>query len=390
MRIVMASWEYPPLVVGGLAAHVDGLSRALARRGHEVVVLTLHHPDAPDDSVVEGVRVLRAHADLPWVPHDNFLAQMASANHKLVQLTTRLRGWRPHVVHAHDWLVAWAGDTIHALWDVPLVATVHATERGRNRGHLPPGQPSAINAVEWWLTYQADAVVTCSQFMVDEVRQAFHLPNGKVVEVPNGVDPHEWAAPPGTGRGNGGPWVFSWGRIQQEKGFQTLVEAAPLLRSAVPGIRVVIAGRGGFLGDLQHRAHDLGVADIVSFLGFVPDDQLVRHLQTCSCAVIPSLYEPFGIVALEALAAGAPLVAAASGGLTEVLGGTEAGLLHRPGDPGDLAHQVVRMLTEPGLATRCQTAGQHLVAERYTWDAVAAATEPVYEKAVVAGPTSSR
>lgn len=378
----MASWEFPPLVVGGISPHVDGLSRALVRRGHEVVVLTLHHPDVPEDYEVAGVRVLRAHADLPWVPHDNFLAQMASANHKLVQLATLLPGWRPDVVHAHDWLVAWTGDTLHQLWDVPLVATVHATERGRNRGHLPPGQPSAINAVEWWLTYQADAVIACSEFMVREVEDAFHLPLAKINEVPNGVDPHEWAPAAGTPRGAGGPMVFSWGRIQQEKGFQTLVEAAPLLRDAIPGLRIVVAGRGGFLGDLQHRAHDLGVAHMVTFLGFVPDDQLLHHLQTCSAAVIPSLYEPFGIVALEALAAEAPLVAAASGGLTEVLGGTDAGLLHRPGDPGDLAHQVIRMLTEPGLAARCQEAGRRLVADRYTWDAVAAGTEPVYERAV--------
>ena len=97
MKVLMVSWEYPPLVVGGLAAHVDGLARALARQGHEVVVLTLHHEDVPDDAVVDGVRVLRARADLPWLPPENFIAQMASANHRMVQLTTKLGGWRPDV-----------------------------------------------------------------------------------------------------------------------------------------------------------------------------------------------------------------------------------------------------------------------------------------------------
>src|SRR4051812_19736427 len=155
VRIAMLAWEFPPLVVGGLAAHVDGLSRALARAGHEVVVLTLHHPDVPDDYEVEGVRVLRAHADLPWLPPEGMLAQMASANHKLVQLTARLGGWRPDLVHAHDWLVAWGGDTLRALWERPLVATIHATEKGRHGGNVPPGEPAGIHAVEWWLTYQA-------------------------------------------------------------------------------------------------------------------------------------------------------------------------------------------------------------------------------------------
>ncbi|HEX9260308.1 MAG TPA: glycosyltransferase family 4 protein, partial [Acidimicrobiales bacterium] len=204
MRVLMLSWEFPPLVIGGLAAHVDGLSRALVRDGHEVTVLTLAHPDVPDDYEVEGVRVLRAHADLPWLPDDSFIAKMASANHKLVQLSTRLGKWRPDVVHAHDWLVAWAGDTLHTLFDRPLLATIHATEMGRSRGHLPPGQPSGIHAVEWWLTYQADHVIACSRYMVEEVLAAFEVPADKVTMVPNGVDAGEWAPPKGTVRGSEG------------------------------------------------------------------------------------------------------------------------------------------------------------------------------------------
>jgi glycogen synthase len=325
MRICMVSWEYPPLVVGGLATHTDGLSRALARQGHDVTVLTLHHPDAADDSVVDGVRVLRARADLPWLPEDAFLARMASANHKLVQLSALLDA-PPDVVHAHDWLVAWAGDSLQVLWNRPLVATIHATERGRNRGFVPPGQPAGINAVEWWLTYQAKRVIACSQFMVEEVTSAFHLDRSKIDEVPNGVDAAAWEPPPGLQRGDPrGPLVVSWGRVQYEKGFQTLIEALPHLRHRVPGVHAVLAGRGSHLGELQHLAHRLGVADLIHFAGFVPDDELRRLLQIASCAVIPSLYEPFGIAALEALAAGAPLVAAASGGLAEVLGSPGAG-----------------------------------------------------------------
>ena len=157
----MVTWEYPPRVVGGISPHVDGLAGALARAGHDVVVLTLSHPDAPAEQVVDGVRVLRCAFDLPWLPEDDLLAQMASVNHQLVQLLARLPGWRPDVVHAHDWLVAWAGDTLRALWDVPMVCTVHATERGRHGGHLPSGQPSGIDATEWWLTYQSREVICC-------------------------------------------------------------------------------------------------------------------------------------------------------------------------------------------------------------------------------------
>jgi glycogen(starch) synthase len=375
----MVSSELPPLVIGGLATHVDGLSRALARAGHEVAVLTLHHPDAPDDSIVEGVRVLRAHADLPWLPDSDLLARMSSANHKVVQLAAALDGWRPDVVHAHDWLVAWAGDDLRALWGVPLVATIHATERGRNGGDVPGGQPAAINSVEWWLTFQAATVITCSRYMRDEVMGAFQLPPDKVHVVPNGVDAGAWAPVGPDQRGGGPPVVVGWGRVQYEKGFQTLVAALPALRTSHPDLRVVIAGRGSFLGELEAIAQGLGVDHMVRFPGFVSDEELRRLLHTCTSAVIPSLYEPFGIVALEALAAGAPLIAAATGGLVEVLAGTGAGLLYPPGDTGALATALQRMIDDPDQAALSRAAAAHLVHDVYSWDAVAAATVPVYQ-----------
>lgn len=379
----MVTWEYPPRVVGGISPHVAGLSQALARAGHDVVVLTLAHPDSADDEVVDGVRVLRCHTELPWLPEDDFLARMASVNHHLVQLSARLGGWRADVVHAHDWLVAWAGDTLRALWSAPLVSTVHATERGRQGGHIPAGQPSGINATEWWLTYQSRHVICCSQFMVDEVVHAFQLPRDKVHLVPNGVDADDWSPPvPAPARGGPGPLVVAWGRVQYEKGFQTLIDAAARLRHDLPGLRVVIAGRGGYLDELRHLAQVRGADRHVEFPGFVSDVDLRALLHRASAAVIPSLYEPFGIVALEALAAGAPLVAAASGGLVEVLDGSGAALLYPAGDADALEERLRRVLTDPAVAIAGQRAGAALVRERYSWDAIAAFTAPIYAAAV--------
>jgi glycogen(starch) synthase len=382
----MVSWEYPPFVVGGIAAHVDGLARAMARAGHDVVVLSLQRhehgaPIVPDDEVVEGVRVLRATADLPWLPDNDLVARMASANHQLVALAARLGEWRPDVVHAHDWLVAWAGDTLKTLWDKPLVATIHATERGRHGGHVPAGMPAAINAVEWWLTYQAREVIACSKFMVREVVDGFELPIEKVHLVPNGVDPDVWQPAVADKPVPREPLVVAWGRVQYEKGFQVLVRAIAELRTQLPEVRCIIAGRGSYLPELQSQVDVEGVGDIVDLAGFVPDDELKATLQRASCVIIPSLYEPFGIVALEGMAAGAPTIVARTGGLAEIVDGTDAGLLFEPGNHHDLAARIRDVLTDTTLAAQMRTKAAALIAERYTWDAIAVATVEVYRTA---------
>jgi len=381
----MLSWEYPPLVVGGIAAHVDGLARALVRAGHEVTVCSLHHPSEPDDTTIEGVRLLRADVGLPWLPEDDPVGRTASANHHLVQLAARLGGWRPDVVHAHDWLVAWAGDTLRALFGVPLVATVHATERGRHGGHLPPGLPGSINAVEWWLTYQAREIIACSRFMVRETIGDFELPPGKVHLVPNGVDTERWRTSTDRSQPRS-PLVVAWGRIQYEKGFQVLARAIGALRHRVPGIRCVIAGRGSYLPELQTHIEIEGVGDLVHLAGFVSDDELRALLADAACVVIPSLYEPFGIVALEGMAAGAPVVVARTGGLAEILDGTGAGLLFEPGDHHGLADAIAGLVERKDDADALVATAGRLLSDRYSWDAIAASTVEVYRTAL-APPT---
>ncbi|TPW16548.1 MAG: putative alpha-1,4-glucosyltransferase [Acidimicrobiaceae bacterium] len=380
----MLSWEYPPFVVGGIAAHVNGLARAMARGGHEVVVFTLqrHEPGTAavaDDEMVDGVRVVRAATELPWLPEGDLVAAMASANHQIVALAARLGTWRPDVVHAHDWLVAWAGDTLKTLWQVPLVATVHATERGRHGGHLPPGMPAAINSIEWWLTYQAREVIACSKFMVREITGAFELPATKVHLVPNGVDPALWELTGSTEPPE--QLVVAWGRVQYEKGFQVLVRAIAELRQRVPGIRCVIAGRGSYLPELQTQIDVEGVTDIVDLAGFVPDSDLRSILSRAGCVIIPSLYEPFGIVALEGMAAGAPTIVAKTGGLAEIVEGTDAGLLFEPGDHHDLADKIHQVLTDEVTAAAMRTNAAALIHDRYSWDAIATSTVAVFETA---------
>jgi glycogen synthase len=387
----MVSWEYPPIVVNGIATLVEGLAKELARDGHEVVVLSLRHgarSHVPDDVEVDGVRVLRASADLPWIPQDDTVASVSSANHQLVGLAGALGSWRPDVIHVHDWHAAWAGDALRKLWNAPLVATVHATEFGRHGGHLPPGEPTTISSVEWWLAERSDGVICCSQFMRREVLDGFELSPDHVRLVPNGVTPDDWAPPPDE-RIEREPLVLAWGRVKYAKGFQALSTAMAVVRQRVPNVRCVIAGRGPYLPELQLQVDVEGVGDVVQLAGHIPDAQLRRLLHRAGCAVIPSLYEPFGVVALEAMAAGAPVIAARTGGLAEIVANSDAGLLFEPGNVEQLAERIIEVLTKPELSTSLQDGAVRLLRDRYSWDAIAQATTAAYAEATARHTASS-
>ena len=150
------------------------------------------------------------------------------------------------------------------------------------------------------------------------------------------------------------------------------------LRQRVPGVHCIIAGRGTYLPELQTQMDVEGVTDIVDLAGFVPDDELHRILRRAGCVIIPSLYEPFGIVALEGMAAGAPTIVARTGGLAEIVDGTGAGLLFEPGNHHDLADRISSVLTDPALAASMTARAAELIDDHYTWDAIAATTLDVY------------
>ena len=376
----MVSWEYPPYAVTGVSTHVRGLARALVASGHDVVVFTPSVPDSSDDTDDDGVRVRRTAIDLPWIDESDVVASAASANHHLVALIAGLDGWSPDVVHGHDWRTGWAAHTIARVTRAPLVMTMHGTEHSRHSGHVPPGEPSNIHAVENWLAWAADLVVCNSRFMATDVLDAFEIDPSRVRLVPSGIDAEAWVAPADTIRE---PLVMAWGRVLYEKGFQVVAQAIARLRGRVPELSGVIAGRGPYLAELQSQIDVEGVNDLVHLAGFVPDVELRSTLHRAGCVVIPSLYEPFGVVALEALAAGAPVIAADTGGLHEILAGTGAALLFEPGNDAELATAIERVLTEPDLAENLTNRARRLVRDTYSWDAVAARTVETYRDLTV-------
>lgn len=389
-RILMLSWEFPPRIVGGIARHVAELSRALAEMGLEVDVVTSHHPGAAEleelalsDGAEGRLRVLRA-GPPPVNPLD-FVCEIHQLGFALVERLLRDGPGHYDLVHAHDWLVGFPGRTVKHGLGVPLVATIHATEAGRQQGIHTPMQ-GYIQSVEWLLTYEAWKVICCSQAMLSEVAQSLRTPPDKLQVVPNGVDPErldsraspeELAAFRRKWAGEDERIVLFVGRLVREKGAHVLIEALPEVLAAHPEVKVVVAG-GGWWGHLAARAAELGVRDKVVFAGFVPDEDLARLYAVADVAAFPSLYEPFGIVAIEAMAAGIPAVVSDVGGFREVVRHEETGIHTWANNPQSLAWGLGRVLSEAELAERLGRNGREEVRKRFAWREIAARTLEVY------------
>ncbi|MBI4729783.1 MAG: glycosyltransferase family 4 protein [Acidobacteria bacterium] len=388
MRILILSWEYPPRIVGGLGKHVHRLSTALAEAGHTVHVVTRDHPDAPPEEIVDGVHILRIGEYPPMVPFEDLIPWVLQFNVGVLERATALlMEEEVDVLHAHDWLVAYAAAGVKGLFDVPLVSTIHATEYGRHQGHLPGAMNKLIHQVEWWLTYESRRTITCSQYMRDEIQRIFDLPPEKQDVIPNGVDLAQFARPGGieafraSRLAGGEKMVFFAGRLEFEKGVQTVLDALPLVLARQP-VRFFVAGIGTHAAELRDHAERLGLSGLVHFLGFVPDEELWTWYAAADLAVVPSLYEPFGMVALETMAAGTPCIAADTGGLRELVVHDATGLRFIPGDPRSLAGMISRLLTDSRLDRRLTIDARRMLDEQFSWRSIAARTVGVYARAM--------
>jgi glycogen(starch) synthase len=390
----MLSWEYPPVLVGGLGRHVHALATALATAGHEVTVVTRHAPDAPLEEVLDGVRVVRAPEDPPTFPlaTPSLLAWTMAFNHALTRAALHATATETFdVIHAHDWLVTHTAVTMRDHLGIPLVATIHATEAGRHQGWLPDEMNKCIHTVEWWLGHEASKIIACSSYMRWEVSRLLELPTDHVAVIPNGVDALHWQAPPravAQARARfaaEGPLVGFAGRLVYEKGVQHIISALPQLRHRHPGLRLVIAGDGPFKAELQEETHKRGLEHAVHFAGFVGDD-LPATLAASDAVVVPSIYEPFGMVALEAAAAGAPRAVAATGGLAEIVEPGVTGVTFPAKDPDALAEAVSLLLGDEQGARRMASRARVMVRSRYGWAAIAASTAAAYRDTIANTP----
>ena len=388
-RVLILSWEYPPIVEGGLARHVRKLSEQLVAQGHEVHVLTRGGGRLDARELRHGVHVHRVRepdfpkddldAFISWVDHMN--EDMRAAGAELVEEIA------PDLVHSHDWLVAGAARKLARDAGVPWLVTVHATEYGRHQGWVDKHPQSHIHAVERRMVRGADRVITCSHYMRRHVADVFRIRASKVTAIANGIDPSDLqtvADLPRLRARYAQPderLILLVGRLVYEKGFHLALDALggrDGLIERLGNVRFLIVGSGTAETELKEQAERLGLMEHGSFVGWTGDDELHSLYRIADLCLVPSIYEPFGLVALEAMASGCPCIVADTGGLREVVpGGGRVGLRFRPKDSKALGRMAEQILSDDALRDRLVAeAREHVL--RFDWADVARQTATVY------------
>jgi glycogen(starch) synthase len=283
----------------------------------------------------------------------------------------------PDVVHAHDWLVAHPAAALAEFYDVPLVSTMHATEAGRHGGWISGAVSRQVHALESWLARLSDALITCSASMRDEITTLFGPNLSDISVIRNGIDSTRWPFAMRR-KHDGPPRLLHFGRLEYEKGIHDLIAALPRIRRTHPGTTLTIAGEGTQLDWLTDEARRHRVLKATKFVGHLEHAELIAALHHTDAAVLPSHYEPFGIVGLEAAAAGAPLVTSNVGGLGEAVVNGETGMSFAPGDIAGLAAAVRRVIDDPVGAQQRAIAARDRLTSDFDWATVADETAHVY------------
>ena len=384
MKILMLTWEYPPRIVGGIARVVHDLSKRLIKDGHEVTVVTYRdNAGVPEYENDKGVNVYRV--DNYMIHPNNFIDWIMQLNFNLIAKATETINKESgfDVIHAHDWLVT----SLKNAYDIPIVATIHATEAGRNSG-IHDDTQRYINDTEWLLTYEATEVIVNSNFMKNDLQRLFGLPYDKINVIPNGINLNNFT---GIERDyefrrqyamDNEKIILYVGRLVYEKGIQHLIAAMPKILSNYHDAKLVIAGKGGMIDELKAETSSLGLDNKVYFTGYMDSKKVQKMYKCADVAVFPSTYEPFGIVALEAMLAGVPTVVSDVGGLDEIVTHGVDGMKSYAGNSNSIADSVTALLYDHQLATNISKKARQKVKEQFNWEKIAQDTHFTYEKAI--------
>jgi glycosyltransferase involved in cell wall biosynthesis len=378
---------------GGQNVHVESLAGTLARAGHEVTVYTRRDGAGLPARVRTADGVVVAHLDAgpaAPLPKDELLplvGQLGSA------LAAAFAADPPDVVHAHFWMSGLAALAATRGRDVPVVQTFHAlgVTKRRFQGRQDTSPPVRIR-MERALARDVDRVLATSTDEVSELLRLGAVRN-RITVVPSGVDIEQFGPDGPVAEKGDGPRVLCVGRLVPRKGFDTVIRAL----AAVPDAELVIAGGpppdqlGGDpeAARLRRLAERFGVAERVRLVGAVPRPDMPALLRSADLVVCTPWYEPFGIVPLEAMACGVPVVASAVGGFLDTVVDGATGTLVPPRRPDRLAAAVRKLLAEPFWREAYGTAGVDRARSRYSWDRIAAGTLAVYEDVLGRGTAVS-
>jgi glycogen synthase len=402
-RVLILSWEYPPVIEGGLARHVRKLAEELVAQHTVVDVLTRGREQSPASESQRGVTVYRVRE--PRFPRDldRFLGWVERMNEDMLAagraLACALEGAEEHsyeLIHGHDWLVAHASAALSDLLEVPYVTTIHATEYGRHQGWVDKPPQSNIHAIERWMAHRADSLITCSHYMRGHVADIYDIDERRVTVIPNGIDPADLRPVDDLGALRlqfaqpEQKLVLLVGRLVYEKGFQLALDALPEVIEKLGDVRFLVAGSGTHETELKAQAERLGLSQHGVFLGWIGDDALHSLYRIADLCVVPSLYEPFGFVALEAMASGCPCIVADTGGLREVVpAGERVGLRFNGGDAAHLGIMIERLLVDEELRDRLVAeATEHVLS--FDWTDIVQRTTAVYQDLMPSVETSRR
>ncbi|MHC1635821.1 MAG: glycosyltransferase family 4 protein [Candidatus Methanospirareceae archaeon] len=412
MRIGFFVWEYPPRIVGGLGTYAENMCQKLLDLGHDIAVFTMNDGTLKTREISRGVDIHRPMIvdgsdilplfltkDLQrWGTgvkffNDIFIYNILSAS-KFVNDVIRKEGYKFDIVCVHDWLSAIAGIIIKHETNLPFVFHLHSTEWGRS---LDSGSRVVLH-LEETAADVADRIVTVSYPMQEDlIRHGFDA--AKISVCWNGVDIEKYAPKKlskddiqklrdAYGIGAEEKMILFVGRLTGVKGVINLVQAMPIVLNKHPDAKLVILGKGELEQTILDLMRNLNIGDKVKTrFEFVSEEERILHYGACDIGVFPSLYEPFGIVSLEAMAMEKPVVVGAkgvSGFRDQVIpsGDEQTGIHVNGGDPADIAWGINTLLDDMDAAREMGRRGRKRVEKYFTWEKVAAYTAKIYEDVI--------
>lgn len=388
MKILILSWEYPPKNIGGISEHVHHLCNEMACMGLEIHIITSMADNALENEFKNGVYIHRVNAlnidtqdFTKWVMHLNY-----SIIERGIKLIEEIGSF--DIIHAHDWLCTYSSCILKGAYKIPMVSTIHATENGRNGGIWTEMQ-RYISQVEWKLCFEAWKIIVCSNCMKGELKELFNVPDDKIWVIPNGVpirtkevyfDTVEFRSKYAE---ENQKIVYYVGRHVYEKGIHLLIDGASRLLSQNQNIKFIIAGAGPMSYELKEQVKNCGLEKNFYFTGFIDNDTKNKLYAVADVAVFPSLYEPFGIVALEAMEAGCPVVVTETGGFNEIIQNGENGLKAYSNSPESIAWNINQIINNASLALKLKENGLKAVNEKYNWKFAADLTVDMYNEVII-------